>query len=406
MDRKIIILIGDGMGDYPSKELDGLTPLASANTPYMDEVAKLGTCGTLKTLGDGMPLGSDIACMNLLGYDPIKYYPGGRGPFEAEALGLEMDEGDLIFRANLVCSSDSKMMDHSAGHITTEEAEELIKAVESELGTSEISFHPGVSYRHICRITDSEIQPEELTCTPPHDILRRELSEYWIKGKTDKAKSLSQKLNRLMEKSQEVLESHPINRKRMMDGLPSANMIWLWGQGKKPVLPSFAEKYGLKGSMISAVDLVKGMASLVGLKAIHVEGATGYLDTNFKGKVEAALDSLKKKDFVYVHVEAPDEASHEGSLKKKIEAIELFDKKIVRPILSGLRKEGYIFNLAVLCDHYTPISVRTHTSDPVPFAVYKSDQKGDEVKAFSEKDASNGGFGERAGLEFMKLLLK
>lgn len=404
MAVKYVVLLGDGMGDRPIEKLGGKTPLAAAATPHMDRIARMGSNGLLATLQEGLPFGSDIACLSILGYDPQKYYPGGRGPLEAAALGIPVAGNDLALRANLVYVADDAMADYSGGHISSEEAAQLIGALDDELGSDAFSLHPGVSYRHILVAHDAGVAPGDLIFSPPHDILDQPLEGHWVQGKSTAALHLATALNNLMRESKEILEVHPVNRKRMQDGLAPVNMVWLWGAGGAPNLPSFSERYGVEGSMISAVDLVRGIAKIIGLTAVQVPGATGYLDTNYEGKVEAALSALDSQDFAYLHVEAPDEASHEGSLEKKLQAIEDFDARVVGPVLAGLEDRGDPFRIAVLPDHYTPITVRTHTDEPVPFAVYDSENGGDGVEAFSEAAATGGSYGTRPGIDLLQLL--
>ncbi len=404
MAVKHVVLLGDGMGDRPIEELEGRTPLAAAATTHMDRIAREGSCGLLATLQEGLPYGSDIACLSILGYDPQKYYPGGRGPFEAAALDIPVAGRDLALRANLVCVADDAMADYSGGHVSSAEAARLIETLQNELGSDTFSFHPGVSYRHILIAHDAGVAPGDLVFSPPHDILGEPIEDHWAHGRSTAGVHLACALNDLMRDSEEILEAHPVNRKRMQDGKAPVNMVWLWGAGKAPAMPSFPGKYGVAGSMISAVDLVRGIAKLIGLTAVSVPGATGYLDTNYEGKVEAALSALERQDFVYLHVEAPDEASHEGSLEKKLQAIEDFDARVVGPVLAGLEDRGDPFRIAVLPDHYTPITVRTHTGEPVPFAVYDSKDGGDGVDAFSEAAAAKGSYGTRPGTDLLNLL--
>lgn len=364
---KYIILIGDGMADRPLKELGGRTCLQAAKTPNMDKIASEGEAGILSTIPKGFSPGSDVANLSILGYNPSKYY-SGRAPLEAAYRGIKLASRDVAYRCNLVTLknlADKKntiMEDYSSGHITTDEAGILIKEINDRLGSREISFYPGISYRHIMVWRNGK---HKIQCTPPHDITGRKINNHLPAGKG------SDILNTLMEKSREVLITHPVNKKRVRQGLNPANSIWLWGQGKKSSIPYFKDKYGLKGALISAVDLTKGLGVCAGFKIINVKGATGYLDTNYIGKANAALRSLKTVDIVYLHVEAPDEAGHNGDIKSKIQAIEDFDSKVVGTILKGIRvfKD---YRILVLPDHATPIEVRTHTDEPVPFAIYDS----------------------------------
>lgn len=361
---KYIVLIGDGIADRPLESLGGKTPLQVARKPNLDYLAKYGKVGLVKTIPAGLPAGSDVANLSILGYDPTRYYTG-RAPIEAAAQKIELKDDQTAFRCNLVTVKDNVMVDYSADHISTEEAKELIKAVNEILGDGELTFYPGVSYRHLLVIKGDY---SDLQCTPPHDITGKKIDDYLPTGRQQ------EKIRKLMVESQKILALHPINLLREKNNKKPANMIWLWGQGKKPLLPSFYEKYNLRGAVISAVDLIKGLGALLGLEVIQVQGATGYLDTNYAGKVSAAISSLVEKqyDFVYLHVEAPDEVSHQGDVALKIFAIEEFDRKIVGPILKALEKkiENRKYRLLVLPDHATPISLRTHADDPVPFVIY------------------------------------
>lgn len=382
---KYIVLVGDGMGDRPLKELEGKTPLEVARIPNMDLCAKKGTVGNAVTIPESLAPASDVANLALLGYDPIKYYKG-RGPLEAANMGVTLKEGDIAFRCNLVTVSDDRMADYSAGHISNKEAHNLIKFIDKKLGSEAIRFYPGISYRHLAVINfkKTNLKEEDLiktVCTPPHDILDRPIARYLPHGVA------SGLLTDLMLKSKKILSSHDINKVRVDLGENPANMIWLWGQGSMPDMPSFYEKFKLHGSIISAVDLIKGIGKIIGLEPIDVPGATGYYDTDYLAKARYALDSLKKKDFVFVHVEAPDEAGHNGDIRAKITAIENFDRLVVGTILNSFKKSKEDFKVLVLPDHATPISVRTHTRDPIPFAIYGTGIEKDNVTAFNESAA-------------------
>ncbi|HDM77935.1 MAG TPA: cofactor-independent phosphoglycerate mutase [Deltaproteobacteria bacterium] len=361
--KKYIVLLGDGMGDYPLDELGGKTPLEYSNTPNMDGIASHGKIGLVSTIPPGFPPGSDVANMNLMGYNPVRYHTG-RAPLEAASMGVSLAEDDVAFRCNLVYldkSGDEVFMgDYAAGHITSEEARQIIETLEKELGNSQFHFYPGVSYRHLLVWSGGR---DDVDLTPPHDITGEPIKEHL------KKLFAIPELKSLFEKAKEILETHPVNEDRKSAGKSPANSIWLWGQGKAPNMPKYQELFGLEGAVISAVDLLKGIGVYAGLKPLNVPGATGYLDTNYKGKVKAAIDAFKSgSDFVYLHVEAPDEASHEGDLEKKIRAIEDFDKKIVGPILDGLNnfEEARVL---LATDHFTPISKKTHESSPVPFVI-------------------------------------
>jgi 2,3-bisphosphoglycerate-independent phosphoglycerate mutase len=378
---KYIVIIGDGMADRPLKELSGKTPLQAASTPNMDRLASEGTLGKVRTIPEGMHPGSDIANLSILGYDPRTYY-SGRAPLEASSIGVKLSEDDVAFRCNLVTlkfnrdRSRAVMEDYSSGHITTEEARGLIEEIDRNLGSDVIRFYPGVSYRHLMVWSYG---PVEIECVPPHDIIGKDISDYLPVGKGEDV------LRKIMKDSVDILDAHPVNRDRMKKGKNPGNSVWLWGQGKKPALPTFQEKYGITGSLISAVDLTRGLGICAGFRILDVPGITGYLDTNYKGKADAALDSLQRADFVYIHVESPDEAGHSGKCKDKIKAIEDFDALVVGTVMNNAEKLGE-YRILLLPDHPTPIELRTHTADPVPFVLFESKKKRkNEGAEFSEK---------------------
>jgi 2,3-bisphosphoglycerate-independent phosphoglycerate mutase len=395
---KYIILIGDGMAGRPLAELGGRTVLQAASTPNMDRLAREGTRGMVRTVPPGMPAGSDVANMSILGYDPERYY-SGRAPLEAASMGIELGEGDVAFRCNLVTlevggwGESARMEDYSAGHITTEEARALVRALDEELGTGSVVFHPGVSYRHLMLWKGGEAGAE---CTPPHDIIGRDVGEYLPKGEGGEF------LRELMARSVRVLEGQDINRKRASEGKSPANSIWLWGQGKKPALPSFRETFGLSAALVSAVDLTKGLGRVLGMDILDVPGVTGYLDTNYAGKAEYSLRALEKVDLVYIHVEAPDEAGHSGNYQDKLRAVEDFDSLVVGKVMEGLTAFGE-YRVLLMPDHPTPVELRTHTADPVPFVIYDSrDVRSDEAAAYSEDiDAEEGVLRVERGHELM-----
>jgi len=390
---KYIVLIGDGMADYPIPEIGGLTPLQAADTPNMDFIAKHGKCGVARTVPDDKPPGSDVANLSIMGYDPRKYYTG-RGPLEAASIGIKLEPDDIAFRCNLITEKNGSLADYSSGHISTEEASILIKAVDKELGKS-CRFYPGVSYRHLLVMKNGE----NAECTPPHDVLGQSIEEVLPRGED------SELLISLIRASKPVLEKHEVNLKRKKAGKNTANLIWPWGQGKAPDMPLFKDMFAVSGSIISAVDLLKGIGKYAGLNVIDVPGATGYLDTNFSGKAQYALSSLKEHDFVLVHVEAPDEAGHMGNIEAKIKAISDFDEKVVGGMLNELGGFGD-YKIMVLPDHPTPISIRTHTREPVPFAVYSSTESADYVDRFDEFAPKDGIFGLVEGHRLMNLLIK
>jgi len=399
---KYIMLVGDGMADRPIKELDNLSPLETARTPYMDYIAKNGIVGNALTVPDGLQPASDVANMALLGYDPVMYYCG-RGPLEAANMGVDLKENEVAFRCNTVTISDDKMADYSAGHITSKESEKVINSVDKQLGIKAVKFYPGVSYRHLAIVNCDKagIDKKSLVstaCTPPHDILDKPITRYLPYG------GASSFLTDIMIKSKNILEKLDINKVRIDLGENPANMIWLWGQGVKPTMPSFDAKYGLKGSIISAVDLIKGLGKVIGLKPIDVPGATGYYDTDYLAKANYALKSLEKNDFVFVHVESPDEAGHNGDLRQKIAAIENFDKLIVGTILNAFKQSGN-FRIMVLPDHATPISARTHTREPIPFAMCGQDIEKDDIVSYSESSAKASKLFLKQGFKIMELLL-
>jgi 2,3-bisphosphoglycerate-independent phosphoglycerate mutase len=395
---KYIILIGDGMAGRPLAELGGRTVLQAASTPNMDRLAREGTRGMVRTVPPGMPAGSDVANMSILGYDPERYY-SGRAPLEAASMGIELGEGDVAFRCNLVTlafdseGGNSRMEDYSAGHISTEEARSLLRVLDGELGTESVVFHPGVSYRHLMLWKGGEAGAE---CTPPHDIIGRDVGEYLPTGEGGEF------LRELMTRSVRVLEGQEINRKRVSEGKNAANSIWLWGQGKKPALPSFRERFGLSAALVSAVDLTKGLGRVLGMDILDVPGVTGYLDTNYAGKAEYSLRALDTVDLVYIHVEAPDEAGHSGNYRDKLRAVEDFDRLVVGSVLTGLTAFGE-YRVLLMPDHPTPVALRTHTADPVPFVIYDSrDVRSDEAAAYSEDiDAEEGVLRVERGHELM-----
>ena len=401
---KYIILVGDGMGDLPMSELNGKTPLETANTPTMDHLCQHGELFRLQTIPEGMQPGSDIANLSLLGYEPQHFYTG-RAPLEAASMGIDLQAGETAFRCNLVTLDKNAdgtltMTDFSAGHIPTDESSLLIKGLQEELGSSWIHFYPGISYRHLLVYKNS---PAGLETVPPHDYIGRDVTEYWSRYMKFPEMQL------LVESACRLLEKHHLNKMRLVRGLLPANGIWLWGEGKAPVIPTIKEQFGLKGSLISAVDLLKGIGIYGGLDIINVEGATGYLDTNYAGKADGALKALEEQDFVFVHVEAPDEAGHQGSVIDKIQAIEDFDAKIVKPVLEGLQSMAGSpdFRLVVCMDHLTPVSIQTHSAAPVPVLLYDSRKtaKGSDL-AYSEANGERTGALLTSGRDFFSKLLQ
>jgi 2,3-bisphosphoglycerate-independent phosphoglycerate mutase len=393
------VLIGDGMGDYPIAELGSKTPLEVAHTPNMDRIAACGI-GLVQTIPHGMEPGSDVANLSLLGYDPAVYHTG-RGPLEAASMGVELKPDDVAFRMNLVTlnwKSDSEiiMVSHSSGDITTPEGQELAKDLKKNLAVLGVAIYPGVAYRHLFVWNQG---PETAKTIPPHDVLDQNMSPY-LNGAGDNP------IPGLIKRSWPVLGGHPVNADRRSRGLKEANSIWLWGQGKAPRLPAFSKRFNLQGGVISAVDLLKGIGVYAGFETIHVEGATGYLDTNYVGKARGALDALDRLDFVFVHVEAPDEAGHNALVKEKIQAIEAFDEKVVGTVLAGLeRVEDY--RIMVAGDHLTPISKKTHTDDPTPFAWAGKEElsRGSKGPGFTERSAAASGLLFEKGHDLMPAFL-
>jgi len=367
---KYVVIIGDGMADRPVKDLGGKTPLQVASTPNMDRLVREGTFGKVRTIPAGFHPGSDIANLNILGYDPREFY-SGRAPLEAASMGIMLKENDVAYRCNLVTLKYKKdktkavMEDYSSGHISTEEAKELIQDISEKIGMEQIIFYPGVSYRHLMVWSSGSVDVE---CTPPHDITGKEVVDYLPVGGGEDI------LREIMLRASGILEGHAINRERAKRGDNPANSIWLWGQGKKLLLPSFKEKYDLAGSLVSAVDLMKGIGIYAGFEILEVPGITGYLDTNYVGKAEAALKSLDKLDIACIHVEAPDEAGHSGNYVDKIRSIEDFDNLVVGTVLHGIETFDES-KILLLPDHATPVAVKTHTEEPVPFVIYDSREK-------------------------------
>jgi 2,3-bisphosphoglycerate-independent phosphoglycerate mutase len=397
---KYAILIGDGMADYPMEELRGRTPLAAAKTPNMDFLATQGELGLARTIPDGMEPGSDVANLSIMGYDPATFHTG-RAPLEAASMGVSLGPQDVAFRCNLVTlrhegDGDIFMEDYSAGHISSNEAGELIDSINQTMGNGSRRFYPGVSYRHLLVWQGGQ---ENWRTFPPHDLTGQSVRAY-LEGE-GKEKPLLE----LVKSSWSVLAKHAVNRLRRERGQNPASSIWLWGQGRAPRVPTLQELYGLTGAVISAVDLMRGIGIYAGLKPILVPGATGYLDTNYAGKVEAALDALESMDFVYLHVEAPDEAGHTGELNNKLQAIEDFDYKVVGPMLQGLKTLGP-HRVLLMPDHRTPLSLKTHSPEPVPFALYDSRRPhGTQPRRFNEMAAeSTGLLIEKADLLLARLV--
>lgn len=393
---KYVIVIGDGMADYPLEELDNKTPLQAADIPNMDYIASNGINGILETIPPGMDPGSDVANLSIMGYDPKKYYTG-RGPLEAASIGVDLAE-NVAFRCNFITEKDGVLADFNADHISTHEAGRLIDALNQEFGDFG-RFYLGTSYRNI--FVFKEEKSATLKSIPPHDIVGEAIKSNLIKPLEDGNAKL---LNKIMLNSKKILSDHQVNKKRVKIGKNPANMIWLWGQGVKPKMMPFAERYGLRGATIAGVDLIKGLGVCLGLTNIQVPGATGYYDTNYEGKARYAIDALDDHDIVFVHVEAPDEAAHAGDIEKKIETIENIDSKILKRLLDELPKfDDYA--ISILPDHATPIYVKTHTRDPIPYAIYSTGDNKDKVKSYDEFSARKGSLDVMEGYKFMGVFL-
>lgn len=400
---KHIIILGDGMADLPIKSLGGKTPLMVANIPNIDQLAKMGQNGLLVTVPLDMPPGSEIANMGVMGYDVKKVYQG-RGVLEAASMGVELAPDDMAMRCNLVCIQGENIKNHSAGHISTNQANELIDFLNEKLATETVRFYPGVSYRHLLVIKGGNAQ---LNCTPPHDVPEKPFRPLLVKAKTEAANETAALINELILKSQVLLGNHPINVARKAAGKDAANSIWPWSPGNKPQMSTLKAMYGVnKSAVISAVDLIQGIGVYAGMEVIKVEGATGLYDTNYEGKAQAAIDALKNgADLVYLHIEASDEAGHEGDVGLKTKTIEYLDYRVVKPIVEAAAQMDEPLSIAILPDHPTPCDLRTHTHDPIPFIIYRPGNKPDQVVRYDEVSAGKGSFGILKGNEFFKALL-
>ena len=398
---KYAVILGDGMADYPQEFLGGKTPLDLAKKPFIDGLSKVSEVGLCKTVADGLKPGSDVANLSVLGYDPKECYTG-RSPLEAASIGIELKDTDVTARANLVCLSDEEnfedktMIDYSAGEITTAEAKILIEYLAKHLNNEKYRLFSGISYRHCLVIDNGKIAGD---LTPPHDITGKP-----VKGHLPTSETGKEYLS-LMERSAALLKDHPVNLERIKQGKRPANSLWFWGEGTKPALQSFTERYGITGAMISAVDLLKGIGKLTGMRVIEVEGATGNYDTNFKGKAQAALDALTTEDFVYVHMEAPDECGHHGDAEHKIYSIEQIDG-VVKTVYDGLKERGEDFSILIMPDHPTPLNVMTHVSDPVPYILYNSTKNvSSGAEKYCEREAAKTGVFTDSGVSLMKKFL-
>jgi 2,3-bisphosphoglycerate-independent phosphoglycerate mutase len=399
---KYLIILGDGMADEPIASLGNKTCLQAANKPNIDKIAALGRNGLLDTIPEGFAPGSEIANMSVLGYDVERVFEG-RGSLEAASMGVDIEPNEMAMRCNLICIENQKIKNHSAGHISNEEASELILFLQQELGSDVLNFYPGVSYRHLLKMKGGN---KKLICTAPHDVPGIAFADVMIKAETTEAQATADFLNKLILRSQTLLENHPVNLKRADEGKDKANSIWPWSPGYKPEMKTLLETYRLNsGSVISAVDLIKGIGVYAGLKVINVPGATGLYTTNYEGKAQAAIDALRTDDFVYLHIEASDEAGHEGNVALKIKTIEYLDTRVVKPIFDEIYTWDEPVTIAILPDHPTPCVYKTHTNSPVPFIIYRPGEKADDVTIYDEFAAENGNYGLLKGEEFMKALI-
>lgn len=393
---KYVVLVPDGAADRPVGIHGGMTPLQAAHVPNMDFLAANGVCGTAVTVPEGMPPGSDVANFSLMGYDPRRYYCG-RGPLEAASMGVRLGPDEVAFRCNLVTEEDGRLVDYSAGHITTPEAERLIRFLEEKLGDQFTRFRPGVGYRHLLVLRGTRYLEDR--CVPPHDVVGQRVEDILPEGPG------SDRLRALIRVSHRLLSSHEVNERRRRNGLKPANMIWPWGQGVPPELPTFRKRYGLTGAVISAVDLLKGLGIYAGLEVVNVPGATGYYDTDYQAKARYALQWLRSVDLVYIHVEAPDEAGHEGNWEAKVEALEKFDRFIVGPLLDESVRLREDFRILLAPDHPTPLEVGTHVAEPVPFVLFSSALRPDRVRVFDEQAVRTGSWSDVPAWKLLGMLV-
>lgn len=399
---KYLIILGDGMADEPIASLGNKTILQAAEIPTIDFLAKNGKNGRLVTVPEGFHPGSEIANLEVLGYDVRKVFEG-RGSLEAASMGVSIEPGEMAMRCNIICVEDGKIKNHSAGHISNEEAYQLVDYLNEELGDDVVKFFPGVSYRHLLKIKGGD---KRVSCTPPHDVPGTPFAEVLVKADCPEAENTAELLNKLILKSMEILPKHPVNLKRVAEGKDPANCIWPWSAGYKPEMKTLMERYGLKsGAVISAVDLIRGIGVYAGLEVIKVDGATGLYDTNYEGKTQATLDALRKHDFVYLHIEASDEAGHEGNVDLKKKTVEYLENRVVKPIFEEVSKWDEPVAIAILPDHPTPCRLKTHISEPVPFLIYYPGIQPDGVSQYDEESAKAGDYGLLTGDEFMKALL-
>lgn len=400
---KHIIILGDGMADWPVEQLGNRTLLQHAHTPNMDRLARNGRCGCLTTVPEGFHPGSEVANMSVLGYDLNRVYEG-RGVLEAASMGVDLQSGDMAMRCNLVCIEGDLLKNHSAGHITTAEAAELIEYLQAHLGNDRVHFYTGVQYRHLLVVRGGD---KRVRCTPPHDVPLKPFRPLLVQAETPEAQDTADLLNTLILQSQQLLAAHPLNRRRTAEGKDPANSIWPWSPGYRPQMEPLSERFPQvkRGAVISAVDLIRGIGRYAGLRHIEVEGATGLYDTNYEGKAAAALDALRTDDFVYLHVEASDEAGHEGDVSLKIKTIENLDSRIVGPVSEAVQHWDEPVAIAVLPDHPTPCKLRTHTAEPVPFLIYRPGIEPDEVQTYDEAACRAGSYGHLKGNEFINAFM-
>jgi len=400
---KHIIILGDGMADWPVESLGGKTLLQYAETPYMDMLARMGQTGMLKTVPDGFHPGSEVANSSILGYDQHEVYEG-RGPLEAASIGVELEPGDMAIRCNLICIEGDKIKNHSCGRLETEEGDVLIRYLQEHLGNERIHFYTGVQYRHLLVIKGGN---KNLICTPPHDVPGQPWRPLMVKAATPEAQATADLINDLILRSQQLLANHPLNIQRMAEGKDPANSIWPWAGGYRPHMIPLTERFPQikRGAVITAVDLIRGIGTLAGLRVIDVEGATGLYDTNYEGKAQAAIDALRTDDFVYLHIEASDEAGHDGDLELKLQTIENLDRRVVGPIYEAVKDWDEPVCIAVLPDHPTPIAHRTHTNEPIPFLIYAPGIEPDTVQTFDEVACKDGKYGLLHNDEFIKTLM-
>jgi len=413
---KHIIILGDGMADWKVDRLGGRTPLQYADTPYMDILARYGRTGMLRTVQEGFYPGSEVANSSILGYDQEEVYEG-RGPLEAASMGIDLEDGDMAIRCNLICIDGEHIKNHSAGHLTTAEGRELMAFLQDELGSDRVRFYGGIQYRHLLVIKGGN---KHLVCTPPHDVPGQPWRPLLVKAEIPEAEATAALINDLIIKSHELLATHPINQRRRAEGKDPANSIWPWAGGYRPKMEPLPHRFPQikHGSVITAVDLLRGIGKLAGLRCIDVEGATGLYDTNYEGKAQAAIDALQTDDFVYLHIEATDEAGHDGNLDLKLKTIEYLDRRAVKPIFEAIygpldkfdpqkavSSIGEPVAIAVLPDHPTPVAHRTHTTEPVPFLIYAPDIRPDDVEQFDEESCQNGSYGLLEKDQFIKELM-